>query len=138
MNGRIVLRVLFVLVVLAAVAGVGVYAYNIGVAQGLAGNAGLAAPAPGVTPHLYYGRPFFFGPFGFGFAGCFFPLLLILLGVLLLRGLFWRGRWGHGYWGHGPHGHWEQGVPPMFEEWHRKAHEPQPQQPEQSAQPTDK
>jgi ABC-type transporter Mla subunit MlaD len=30
MNGRIVLRVLFVLVVLAGVAGVGVYAYNLG------------------------------------------------------------------------------------------------------------
>ncbi len=129
MNGRIVLRVLFVLVVLAGVAGVGIYAYNLGVAQGLAGSASPAAPAPGLAPYLYYGRPFFFGPFGFGFAGCLFPLLFIFLGLILLRGLFWHGRWGHGYWGHGPHGRWEQGVPPMFEEWHRKAHEPQPTQP---------
>ncbi len=131
MNGRIALRVLFALVVLAIVAGIGIYAYNIGVAQGLAGSAGLAAP--GVAPHLYYGRPFFFRPFGFGFAGCLFPLLFIFLGLILLRGLFWHGRWGRGYWGHGPHGRWEQDVPPMFEEWHRKAHEPQSPQPEQPA-----
>ena len=132
MNGRIVLRVLFVLVMLAVVAGVGFYAYNIGVAQGLAGSAGLTAPmAPGVTPHLYYGRPFF-GPFGFGFGGCLFPLLFAFLALILLRGLFWRGHWAHGH-----HGHWGQGVPPMFEEWHRKAHEPQPPQSTQSAQPTD-
>jgi hypothetical protein len=122
MNGRIVLRVLFALVVLAVVAGVGFYAYNIGVAQGMAGDAGIAAP--GVAPHLYYGRPFFFGPFGFGFAGCLFPLFFIFLALLLLRGLFWHGRWSHGY-----HGRWEQSVPPMFEEWHRKAHEAQSPQP---------
>jgi hypothetical protein len=125
MNGRIVLRVLFVLAVLAGVAGVGVYAYNMGVAQGLAGSASLAAPAPGVAPHLYYGRPFFFGPFGFGFAGCLFPLLFVFLALVLLRGLFWRGHWVHGHHA----GYWERGVPPMFEEWHRKAHEPQPTQP---------
>src|SRR5512136_1367588 len=104
MNGRIVLRVLFVLVVLAGVAGVGFYAYNMGVAQGLAGGASLAAPEAGVTPHLYYGRPFFFRPFGFGFAGCLFPLLFAFLALALLRGLFWHG----GHWAHGHHGRWEQ------------------------------
>jgi len=36
------------------------------------------------------------------------------------RFAFWGPRWGHrmGHWGR----HWENGVPPMFEEWHKKAH----------------
>ena len=39
-----------------------------------------------------------------------------------LDALFWGPRWGwghhHGSWGR----HWENGVPPMFEEWHKRAH----------------
>ena len=120
MNGRIVLGVLLVLVVIVGVAGIGAYAYNLGVAQALVGGEKLVAPGPGFAPHLLYGRPFFFRPFGFGFLGCLFPLLAAFLVLALLRGLFWHGRWGCGH-----HGHWEHGAPPMFEEWHHKAHEPQ-------------
>jgi hypothetical protein len=119
MNPRIVLRVLSVLVVIAAIAGIGVYAYNLGVAQGLAESGKLAAPPAGIAPHSYYGGPFFFRPFGFGLAGCIFPLLLAFLTLALLRGLFWHKHWG------GHHGHWGKGVPPMFEEWHRRTHEGQ-------------
>jgi hypothetical protein len=121
MNGRIFLRIVLALAVIATLAGLGVYVYNAGVAQGLAASGKLVAPESGVAPYPYYGRPFFFRPFGFGLAGCLFPLLFIFLVVVLLRGIFWRGprAWG------GHHGHWEKGVPPMFEEWHRKAHEPQ-------------
>ena len=143
MNGRIVFGVLLALLVLAGVAAVGVYAYNAGVARGLAENVTLAAPgAEGVAPALPYaygyGGPFFFHrPFGWGFGplGCLFPLLFFVLFFGLLRGVFWRGRWGHG-WGH--HGGWrhgehdEHGVPGPFEEWHKRAHgeSPPPAEPQ--------
>jgi len=119
MNGRILLRIVLALVVIAALAGLGVYVYNAGVAQGLAASGKFVAPESSAAPYPYYGRPFFFWPLGL--AGCLFPLLFIFLAIVLLRRVFWRGprAWG------GYHGHWEKGVPPIFEEWHRKAHEPQ-------------
>ncbi len=122
MNGRILLSVLLVLVLVALLAGAGVYAYNVGVAQGLAQSGKLTTPAPGVLPYPYYG-PFFFHPFGFGFGlfGFLIPLFFFLLFFGLLRALFWRGRWG---W-RGPRDY-GQGVPPAFEEWHHRAHEPAP------------
>jgi hypothetical protein len=124
MNGRIVLRVLLALVVIAGMVGAGVYVYNAGVAQGLAASGKLVAPEIGTVPYSYFGGPFFYHrPFGFGFLSCLFPLLGLLLIFGLLRGIR-HGRWG---WGHGMHhGPWEKGVPPMFEEWHRKMHESQP------------
>jgi hypothetical protein len=121
MNGRIFLRIVLALVFIAALLGLGTYVYNVGVAQGLAESGKLVAPVPGSVPYPYYGGPFFFRPFGFGFGflGCVVPLLFLLLFFGLLRGILWRSHWG------GHRGHWEKGVPPMFEEWHRKAHEPQ-------------
>lgn len=92
---------------------VAVYAYNLGVAHGVAAAAQAAAPAPGVPPFAWGPRPW-----GFGFFPFFplFPLFFILLFVVLLRGLFWRGRWGGGmYCRH-------DGVPAAFDEWHRRAH----------------
>jgi hypothetical protein len=103
MRGRVGFRVVSGLFVVAIVAVVGALAYHAGVAQGDAAN------APPGTMHPWGG--------GFGFFP-FFPLLLILFGVLLVRGLFWRGAWHHGCRGHG--------VPPSFEEWHRRAHEERP------------
>ena len=124
MNRRIVLGVLLVLVLAAGAVSLGAYAYNIGVAQGLAQSAKLGDLPPGteMTPYpYYYGGPFWFHrPFGFGFFGCFGPLLFLFLIFLLFRGLWWGGRWDHGPgW---RHGHWAKGVPPIFEEWHRQAH----------------
>jgi hypothetical protein len=121
MNGRMVLRVLLALVVIAGMVGIGVYVYNAGVAQGMAASGKIVVPEGGVAPYPYYGRPFFFGPYGFAFGGCLFPLLFIFLAAVLLRGIFWRGHWTR----EGHRSHWEKGVPPMFEEWHRKAHESQ-------------
>jgi len=45
------------------------------------------------------------------------------------RFLFWGPRWGHhkGHWGR----HWEGGAPPMFEEWHKRAHGEAGEQPEE-------
>ncbi len=124
MNRRIVFGILLVLVLIGAAVSLGVYAYNFGVAQGLAESGKLAAltPEEGARLYPYYGGPFWFHrPFGFGFFGCFGPLFFILLFFLLLRGLWWGGPWG---WRHGwkHYGYGERGVPPMFEEWHRQAH----------------
>src|SRR5256885_14380762 len=82
--------------VIAAIVGVG--AYQLGVAQGLATTGTAVAPA------VYY-HPFFFGGFGF-----LFPLLFIFLIFALVRGAFSRGRgWGYGGgWG-GPRYHQRPG-----------------------------
>ncbi len=113
MIGRMFLRGLLALVVIALVAGAGVYAYNAGVAQGLAtsGEGGVAGP---------YRGPFFFPVFGWGF----FCLPLLLLWFLFPLFGMWRRGWGK------HRGQWDKGVPPMFEEWHRRAHEPQTKQDE--------
>lgn len=122
MNGRIVFGILLALLLVAGFLGVGAYAYNIGVAQGLADSGKLVTPATGVAPYPYYYRPFGFHPFGFGFGflSCVFPLFFTFLFVSLLRAFVWRGRWGGMHYRH-----WEGGVPPMAEEWHRKMHEQQ-------------
>ena len=79
---------IIVTLVIAAIVGVG--AYQLGVAQG------LATTGTAVAPYGYY-HPFFFGGFGF-----LFPLLFIFLIFFLLRGAFWGG-WGRRYGG-GPEG----------------------------------
>lgn len=127
MNGRIGLRIVAALVLIAAVAGVAFFAFQAGVAQGspitFQAPSGETAPLP--YPYYGYGAPFH-RPFGFGYGfGCFGPLLVFLLLFLAFRFLFWGPPWGYRGW-HGGHGswgrHWENGVPPMFEEWHKRAH----------------
>ncbi len=123
MNGRFWLSILLVLVLIGLLAGIGGYAYNIGVAQGLAQSGRLETPGQGVAPYPYpYWGPFFFRPFGFGLFGFLVPLVLLFVFFGVIRAIFGRGRWG--WYGH--RGDWGQGVPPMFEEWHRRAHEPNP------------
>ena len=111
MGGRFRFGWVIGLVAVAMLAAVGVYTYNLGVAQGLAESGRLVA-APGTTvPVVFWPRPWF----GFGFFP-FFPLF-ILLWIFVIRGLFWRNRWyGRGY------GYACGGVPPAFDEWHRRAH----------------
>jgi hypothetical protein len=100
-----------VVVGLLVAIGVGVMAYNAGVAHGLAQS---GPPAAAAYPY-HWGHPW-----GLGF-GFFFP---VLFGFLLLRLIFWGGfgyrRWHrhYGWYGAGPYD-----VPPAFEEWHRRAHE---------------
>ena len=98
---------------------VGVLSYNAGVSHGLAIGPALAnAPNPQAVPYGWY-RPWGFG-FGFGFFP-FFPFLFILFWFFIIRALFWRGAWG--YRGGWEHRRWDTGgVPPAFEEWHRRAH----------------
>ena len=124
MEGRIWLRVVAGLVVVAAVAGVGFLGYQAGAARVATSSA--AVPAPG-QPGLY-GVPYFWHPFGFMGFGCLGPLFALLLLFLALRALsflFWGPRLAH--WGHMRHGWrrgWDEegGVPPMFREWHDRAH----------------
>src|SRR5215211_5962331 len=130
MNDKVGLRILSALVLIAAIAGIAFFAFQAGVAQGspvtIEAPAGQTAP---VAPYPVYGYGHamrFYHPFGFGF-GCFgllVPLFLFFLVAKAFRMLFWGGRWG--YMGH-HHGPWrrdwgERGVPPPFDEWHKKAH----------------
>ncbi len=122
MGQRVIVSVLLVLVLVVGGVALARSAYQAGLARGLADSGQVAPPGqgePGPRPYPYYDPYYGHGPwgFGFGFFGFLFPLLFFFLIFALLRGLFWRGGGG------GPHGYWGRGVPPMFEEWHRRAHE---------------
>ena len=124
MNGNTGLRLISALVLIAAIAGIAFFAFQAGVAQGspvtIEAPSGQAVPAP--YPYYGYGMPFH-RPWGFGFFGFLFTLLLIFLAFRALRFLFWGPRWGWGPHQYGPWGRsWENGVPPMFEEWHKRSH----------------
>ena len=96
--------------VIAAIVGVG--AYQLGVAQG------LAATGTAVAPAVYY-HPFFFGGFGF-----LFPLLFIFLIFALIRGAFWGG-WGRRYGGWGG-GYGYPSPRERLEDLHREMHSEKP------------
>jgi hypothetical protein len=117
MRNRFGVKVLFAVLLVMAAIGAGMYGYNAGLAQGIAQSAAAAAQtgtAP-AAPVMFYPRPW---GFGFGFFP-FAPLFFIVFWLLIFRGLFWRGsRWGRGY----GYGYGCGGVPPAFDEWHRRAH----------------
>jgi hypothetical protein len=106
--------------VIALLAVAGAYIYDLGVAHGLAaGSAGTplaGRDAPFIGPWRPWG-------WGFGFFP-FFPFLFVLLWFVVLRGFLWRGRW-YGRRSGGPWMYERGGVPPAFEEWHRRAHDQQ-------------
>ena len=123
MNGKIVFRILAGLVLLVAIAGIAFFAFNLGMAQ----HVQLPATANGQAayPYLGYG---FWRPFPFFGFGCFGPLIALFLLFLAFRALsfiFWGPRWSHGeHMHHGWRRGWdENGVPPMFQEWHKRAHD---------------
>jgi hypothetical protein len=159
MTRRIIFGILIALVVIGGAVGIGAATYRIGYVQGLqqSGKVEFALPpradgtlrgygVPGFGPRGgmpwgYYGS-WGFGPFGFGFGliRCLIPLFILFLFFALLRGLFWRRwgpgwgpgwGWGHRSWGPGPGGP-GQGVPPHFEEWHKRAHGETPPAPSAS------
>jgi len=126
MNGNnIGLRIVAALVLVAAIAGIAYFAFQAGVVRGspitLERPSGETVPAP----YPYYGYGYgFHRPFGFGFGFFGFLILLFLFFAALraFRLLLWGPRWGHRY-GPGAWGRpWENGMPPMFEEWHKRAH----------------
>jgi hypothetical protein len=118
---NVVFRIVAGLVLLAAIAGIAFFAYQAGVTHGAAANIQLPTTETGVQFYPHYGmHPFM----GFGVFGVLFAFFLLCLAFGALRRLFWGPRWGWRHMGHGPMGHgpWGVGVPPMFAEWHRRAH----------------
>jgi hypothetical protein len=129
MTRRFVLGILIALVLVAGAVTVGVYAYQFGVTQGIAQSDKIQVVAPeagtGIMPYYPYGwGGRFFHPFGFfGCFGFLLPLLFFFLLFGLVRRMLWGGwgwRGGHHGWGH--RGWQGEGVPPPFEEWHKRAH----------------
>ena len=139
MNGNTGLRIVAALVLIAAIAAIGFFAFQAGIAQGspitIEAPSGESAPLPQPYYGYGYGMPFH-RPWGFGF-GCFGPLLalfLLFLAFKAFRVMLWGPRWGWGQrGGYGPWGRrWENGVPPMFDEWHKRAHGEQPEEKKES------
>ena len=135
MNKSIIFRIVLALVLIGVMLGLGVFAFKVGIAQGLAMSAPATAGEPIQPPYGFYGMPYgrhMLGFGGFGLLGCLVPLFLVFLFFFALRGLFWhgpRGWYGHmhpGMWG--MKGDWSKGLPPMFDEWHRRVHEGQPKE----------
>lgn len=102
--------------------GVAFFAYNAGAAHALAASpVPMVQAVPGAV--AVYG---FYHPWGFG---PFFPLFFLVFWFAALRVLIGRRRWRgpRGYYGYGA-----DGVPPMFEEWHRRAHARETQPPDRT------
>ena len=138
------------LIALLAIGGgfIAVTAYQAGLGTAVTtavveGGATVVAP---IAPYGYgYGYGWHGGGFGFfGFLGTLFFLFLVfgLIRAIAFRGGPGRGGWGRG-WG-GPGG-WSNGDPDHvrgrftegFDEWHRRAHDPEaPKEPPASNAPT--
>ncbi|MBM3152218.1 MAG: hypothetical protein FJZ96_08490 [Chloroflexi bacterium] len=116
---HVAFRIVAGLVLLAAIAGIGFFAFRAG--MGHAATANLELPvAESVAPfHPYYGMH----PFGGGLFGLLFVFFLIALAFGSLRRMIWGPRWGWRHM-HGPlgPGRCGEGVHPMFAEMHRRAH----------------
>jgi len=128
---KILWRVLAAVVLIAAIVGIGAYAYSLGTAHGLAQQVQAPAGQAIQMPYLRFGHPFF--GFGFGLFSCLIPLFLLFLAFGSLRALFWHDPMG---WRHMHRRDWDwrdpngKSVPPFFAEWHRRAHaEPEAEKP---------
>jgi hypothetical protein len=125
----IVLRILAFLLLIAVMAGIGVLAYNAGVAHqmSLVAQAPAAQTGSQTYPIFPFWWPFPF--FGFGFFGILAAFFLFWIAFGALRLLFWGPRWGwrrwhrgYGAWGGGGSGE-DMPIPPMMAELHRRMHE---------------
>ena len=119
---------LLLLVILVGVS-IGVGAYHAGV------NHGLTQAREGGQIIRVVGPGYGFGFFPFGLF--LFPVFFFLI-FGLFRAAFWGRRWG----GPGPgregweSGHWSKGGRgAMFEDWHRRQHQQEPEQSGQSPGP---
>ncbi len=119
------------LVALLAIGGgfIAVTAYQAGL-----GTAVTTAVAEGgatvVAPIAPYGIGYGYGWHGggFGFFGFLGTLLFIFIVFGLIRAIFWRGGPGRGPWGHDHGGRgrtfWDSRFGESFDDWHRRAHNP--------------
>jgi len=150
-NG-IFFRVLGVLIVLGLLAAGGFMAFKAGEVSGISQAPAVATAisqaaengqAANVPPMMYNhqfgygygpGHPMMYGRHHFGFfpGGICFGILFLFLLFGALRMIFF-GRMHHmhhhgGHW-RGPWGrNWEDGVPPMFNDWHKRAHGEKPEE----------
>jgi len=140
---NVVFRIVAGFVLLAAIAGIAFFAFNAGMARGVALDlqlpAAQAAPAGGQPVPFYgYGMPFFHPMpfFGFGCFGVLIPLFLLFLAFGAARRMLWGPRWGWHHMHRGPWGEKGPGspdfVPPMFAEWHKRAHTETDKAPEEN------
>jgi hypothetical protein len=134
MNRSIVFKIVAGLVLVAALAGIAFFAFTTGAAYGATLDLQKPLLDPGNPVHPYYG--YGLHPYGFRSLGCFgllIPLFLLFLAFGAFRRLFWGPRWGWhmypGAWNQG----WGEGVPPMFTEWHRRAHTEADKAPEENS-----
>jgi len=139
---HIFFRLLAGLLLLAAIAGIALLAYNAGVTHGQA--LGAVAPATQNSGQVYPVYPFWwpFPFFGFGFFGLLAAFFLFWIAFAALRFALWgprfgwhRWRRGYGYWGERGSGE-EPSIPPMMAELHRRMHEAEGSKP--ADQPTQK
>jgi hypothetical protein len=123
MQGRTIARALLIVVLIGAAVGIGVTAYDAGVASGLAQTGQVAVtPAYPVAPYVGYGWGF---GHGFGFFGFLGMLLFLFLIVGLIRAAFGGRRGWGGPRGGGPGGRgdwrgsaWESRAREIHDEWH--------------------
>lgn len=121
-------RLIGAMLLIGLIAAGGYAAYRAGILQGTAQAPAVAQAlleaaesgqliAPGVRPGVGYGYPYPFGFFSLG--GICLSVFFVFLFFGLLRMVFCPWRPGRRDWG----SRWKDGVPPMFAEWHRRAHE---------------
>ncbi len=137
----ILFRVLGLLLFIGLIAGAGAFSFKAGEARGVMQAPQVAAAiekaaedGQAVPPMYGYGQPYGYnyGMRGYGHHFGFFPFGAICGSIFFLffffgfmKMIFFRrmhhgGHHGHhGPWGKG----WEGGVPSMFNEWHKRAHE---------------
>jgi hypothetical protein len=120
MYKNVVFRIIAGLVLLAAIAGIAFFAYQVGATHGAVANVQLPTAGNGQPFQPYFWHPFF----GVDIFSLLFGFFLLMLAFSAMRRLIFGPRWGwrhmdHGRMGQGP---WSEGVPPMFAEWHRRAH----------------
>ncbi len=144
-NG-LVFRVIGVLLLIGLLAAGGFMAFKAGEANGISQapvvataitNAAENGQGVNMPPMMYghgygYGQgyPMMYGRHHFGFfpGGICFSILFLFLFFGFLKMIFFRGM-RHGRHMHGPWGrHWEDGVPPMFNDWHKRAHSEKPEE----------
>jgi hypothetical protein len=134
MNPRTIARILLAVVLVFGAIGIGVVAYNAGVAHGAAaqvvsdgGNVVVAPGAYAVAPYAGWGWGWGFGNIFFGFFG-FLIFLFLFFGLIRLAFGSGRGGWGrHGSYAYrGPNGwtdgegrSWEDRARQAHDEWHR-------------------
>lgn len=125
MKRNTIFRIIAALVLIAAIVGLGAFAYRAGMSQGMAIDPQQFESGRFPTaPYMAYGYR------GFHPGGFLVPFFLMLLVFGAIRSLLWGGprRWRHmhgypGMYRGAGFANCERGLPPMFEEWHRRAHE---------------